>query len=54
MKRRKHVSPGDVISNVYFFGFGFFFFFFGIFYAKKPHVTFTVKKHICTRKKKHS
>lgn len=27
MKRRKHVSPGDVISNVYFFGFGFFFFF---------------------------
>lgn len=44
------------ISLALRFCFVFLFLYFQVFYAKKkkPHITFTIRKRICTRKKKHS
>lgn len=54
MKGRRHASPGEAVGNVYFFGFVLFFFFgiFQVFYAKKPHISFTIRKTRLYRKEK--
>lgn len=53
MKGRRHASPGEAVGNVYFFGFVLFFFgIFQVFYAKKPHISFTIRKTRLYRKEK--